>query len=262
MLNEPVIVLDFETTGLDPRVARLTEVAALRIEGDRITGRFETLVDPGVAVPASITELTGISTEMLRSAPKVGDVIPALRRFIGGACVVAHHGSFDQKFYEHELRRRRMRSFSRDFLCTVRIARRVVPGLSSYGLASLARHCGALFIGTAHRATADAEVTVAVLMQLTARMRAAGVAVITPELLRQLMRCPVRRYPDFVGRHATRAESALHHAHMPQQTIVGGSAPERGTLPLGWNYRSSLEPPLDLAVAEKVAGKSPIGRNR
>jgi DNA polymerase-3 subunit epsilon len=251
MLTEPIIVLDFETTGLDPRRARLTEVAALRVEHGRITERFETLIHCGVPVPAPIAQLTGISTDMVRAAPEVAEILPALRRFIGGSSVVAHHGSFDQKFYEHALRRCRMRSYSNDFVCTVRVARRVIPGLESYGLQVLAKHCGAHYRSAAHRASADAEVTAAVLLELVKRLQGHGIGAISPDLLRQVMRCSIQRFPRFIGRFATASAPAPLDTPPPPdapaaQAIRAGAV---AGIPVGWIYRSTREPQLDLAVA-------------
>jgi DNA polymerase III subunit epsilon len=265
-LIEPVVVIDFETTGLDPRGARLTEVAALRVENGRIVARFETLIDPGVPVPPAITHLTGISTAMLHHAPTVAEVIPALRRFIGRSAVVAHHGSFDQKFYEHALRRCRMRSFSNEFLCTVRLARRIVPGLESYSLQVLARHCGAGNAeAAAHRATADAEVTVGLLTSLLVRLSSQGIHRISCDMLRQIMKSPIVRFPDFLQRMLQRqavenamsaAELAIGPAETPQAVMSSGSVNEPPDLPRGWVYSSTRGPHPDLAVAATLARRT------
>ena len=191
MIVEPVIVMDFETTGLGPQSARVTEVAALRIEAGRVTDRFVTLINCGVAVPAEITAFTGITTAMVRAAPHVAEVMPALHRFVGRHAVVAHNAHFDQGFYEQELRRLQLESDSEDFLCTIRVARRVLPGLATYKLSALSAHCGVRFSSAAHRAEADALVTGEVLTSLSGRILDAGVPAVTPRLLRELMACRI-----------------------------------------------------------------------
>jgi len=191
VIVEPVIVMDFETTGLGPQSARVTEVAALRIEAGRVTDRFVTLINCGVTVPAEITAFTGITTAMVRAAPPVAEVMPALHRFVGRHAVVAHNAHFDQGFYEQELRRLRLESDSEDFLCTIRVARRVLPGLATYKLSALSAHCGVRFSSAAHRAEADALVTGEVLTSLSGRILDAGVPAVTPRLLRELMACRI-----------------------------------------------------------------------
>jgi DNA polymerase-3 subunit epsilon len=191
VISEPVIVLDFETTGLSPQSARVTEVAALKIEAGQVTDRFVTLINCGITVPSEITSFTGITTAMVRAAPPVSEVMPALHRFMGRHAVVAHNAHFDQGFYEQELRRLRGQSDSGDFLCTVRVARRVVPGLATYKLSALSAHCGVRFSSAAHRAEADALVTGEVLTSLSDRILAAGVPAVTPRLLRELMACRI-----------------------------------------------------------------------
>ena len=191
MIVEPVIVMDFETTGLGPQSARVTEVAALRIEAGRVTDRFVTLINCGVTVPAEITAFTGITTAMVRAAPPVAEVMPALHRFVGRHAVVAHNAHFDQGFYEQELRRLQLESDSEDFLCTIRVARRVLPGLATYKLSALSAHCGVRFSSAAHRAEADALVTGEVLTSLSGRILDAGVPAVTPRLLRELMACRI-----------------------------------------------------------------------
>jgi DNA polymerase-3 subunit epsilon len=205
VISEPIIVLDFETTGLSPLASRVTEVAALKIEAGRVTDRFVTLINCGVTVPAEITSFTGITTAMVRAAPTVSDVMPALHRFVGRHAIVAHNAHFDQGFYEQELRRLRLSSFSEDFICTVRVARRVVPGLPTYKLSSLSAHCGVEFSSAAHRAEADALVTGEVLTHLSGRLQKAGVREVSARLLRELMSCRISDAGAMMRREALRA---------------------------------------------------------
>jgi DNA polymerase-3 subunit epsilon len=195
MPSDAVIVLDFETTGLSARFCRVTEVAALRIEGGEVVDSYTSLVNAGVAVPDYVAQLTGITTRMLRSAPPPEEVMPALKRFVGPLPVVAHNAHFDQGFYESELQHVNLRSSHDPFLCTVRIARRVVPELASYSLGPLAAHCGVRFRSAAHRAMADVEVTAGVLQSLVSRIKDHGAPAVTSSLLRRLMCCPVRDAP-------------------------------------------------------------------
>ena len=82
MISEPVIVLDFETTGLSPPPSRVTEVAAIKIVDGQVMERFVSLINCGVTVPSEITAFTGTSTAKVRAAARVTEVMPALRRFV------------------------------------------------------------------------------------------------------------------------------------------------------------------------------------
>ena len=99
MLDQPIVMLDFETTGLSPVMGdRITEVAALRIVGGEVVERYVSLVNCNVRIPSFITGLTGITQAMVDSAPPVHRVLPELLDFIGSDALSAHNASFDEKF--------------------------------------------------------------------------------------------------------------------------------------------------------------------
>ncbi|HVQ13226.1 MAG TPA: 3'-5' exonuclease, partial [Vicinamibacterales bacterium] len=92
MLRETLIVIDFETTGLSPDSGdRITEVAAVRIDGEKIVDRYESLVNCGVKVPPFISAYTGITQRMVDLAPPVVRVLRELRAFVGRVPIVAHN---------------------------------------------------------------------------------------------------------------------------------------------------------------------------
>src|SRR3954470_22958956 len=106
MFDQPIVMLDFETTGLSPVMGdRITEVAALRIVGGKVTERYVSLINCGVRIPSFITQLTGISQAMVDRAPPVDEVVPALLDFIGADALSAHNASFDEKFLKAEAAR-------------------------------------------------------------------------------------------------------------------------------------------------------------
>jgi DNA polymerase-3 subunit epsilon len=192
VLSESLVVLDFETTGLSPlRGDRITEVAVVRINGDRIIDRYESLVNCGVRVPPFITDYTGISQRMVDTAPPVTQVLRELLGFIGNSAVVAHNASFDQRFFASECERSGMSVRDDAFICTLRLARRIYPHLRSHALGELARQLRLMSSGAAHRAGADAEVTAGLVLRLCADLTArhAGLAV-DARLLRQIMKTP------------------------------------------------------------------------
>lgn len=166
MLAETVVVLDFETTGLRPDQGdRITEVAALRVENGTIVARYESLVNCHRRQSNSIRAFTGINQQMIDSAPEPWQVFPELLRFIGDAPVVSHNAAFDQGFLDCEYARLNLQHMGADFICTVQLARCLLPELPSYSLRALAQHFK-LNITAEHRAGLDAQATLQVLLQL------------------------------------------------------------------------------------------------
>jgi DNA polymerase-3 subunit epsilon len=166
LFKTPLVVLDFETSGQAPHQgARITEVAAIRIEGDTITDRYCSLVNCGVRIPYFITELTGITQKMVDSAPPAAQVVPDLLRFIGSDTLVAHNAAFDEGFLKSEADRAGIWPEYDGVICTVKLMRRVFPGLASYSLGKLAASLGVRFQGAAHRAEADAQVTAELMLK-------------------------------------------------------------------------------------------------
>ena len=131
-----LVVLDFETTGLLPARDRTIAVALTLLVDHRPVDTFCRLMHPGFALPSFITSLTGITDQMLRGQPRPEDVMPALHRFVRGLPIVAHNASFDRAFLHAELARAGLQPES-EFLCTMRLARRLAPGLLSYRLDTL-----------------------------------------------------------------------------------------------------------------------------
>lgn len=193
MLHEPLVILDFETTGLKPHEGdRITEVGLVRVADGRIVERYQSLANCQVRVPRFITSYTGITQEMVDSAPSIDLVMREVANFIGDTPVVAHSASFDERFFVRECRRLRMSMVIEPFLCSMRIARRVYPEFESHALGVLAHSLKLPRCGTAHRAAVDAEVTAQLMLKMVrdlARMRE-GMNITTP-LLRRLMSMPV-----------------------------------------------------------------------
>jgi DNA polymerase-3 subunit epsilon len=187
MLSAPVVVLDFETTGLSPGVDRITEVAALRVSGRRVVERYVTLVNAGVPVPRSAELFNGISTETVADAPLARSVMRQLLDFIGNDIIVAHHAVFERAVLSFECRHAGLADHSFNMLCTKMLARRLVPGLSNYKLQTVAGHVGARFSGSPHRAEPDAQVTAEVLVALTQKVIDGYSAnAVDPQLLRRV----------------------------------------------------------------------------
>jgi DNA polymerase-3 subunit epsilon len=160
------VVFDLETTGLSAQRDRICEFGAVRVQGLELVDSFQSLVNPGVALPGPVERLTGLRTAELRHAPPVRKVLPQFLAFAGDDLLVAHNAGFDQRFLERELEVREGRRLSQPPLCTAALARRLLEGrLRKVGLASLAHFFG---VGTTpcHRALPDAEATAEVLLCL------------------------------------------------------------------------------------------------
>lgn len=200
MTLDPLVILDFETTGLQPeRGDRITEVGLVRIEGGRVVDRFESLVNCEARVPPHITAFTGITQRMVDEAPPVSDVMRVVADFIGEASVVAHNATFDQRFFIRECRLARIGMLVQPFICTLRLARRVYPELRSHSLGELVRVLGLTWQGAAHRAAADADVTAALMLRLSQDLEPLYAdELVSDQLLRRVMRTPVGKMPTVV----------------------------------------------------------------
>ncbi len=200
MYQRPIVMLDFETTGLSPGMgARITEVAALRIEGTRVVDRFVSLVNCNVEIPAFITALTGITQDMVDSAPCVSQVVPELLRFIGRDTLSAHNASFDEKFLRAEARSLGLEPEHERLVCSLKLSRRLFPGLPSYKLGILSSSLGIRFSGSAHRAEADAQVSADVLIHAADYLgRTYRVDSIDPQLLARVNALSAAKVPDFL----------------------------------------------------------------
>lgn len=157
-------VVDVETTG-STRADRVMEIACVHVADGRIGAKYATLVDPGCGIPPYISRMTGIEEAMLAAAPRFDDIAQVVRRALHGRVFVAHNVRFDWRFVSEEMRRSRAEVPSGERLCTVRFAKRVLPGLRRFGLDSLIRYYD-LECRARHRAWGDALVTAEVLLRL------------------------------------------------------------------------------------------------
>lgn len=151
-------IIDIETTGGNNKTGRITEIAAFLHNGEKLIDKFSTLINPGIPIPPFIKNLTGITDEMVASAPTFAEISTELNRFTANAIFVAHNAGFDYGFIKEEYRRIG-KDFKRKTLCTVRLSRRSFPDLKSYSLGKITAELDIKLNG-AHRAEADALATV------------------------------------------------------------------------------------------------------
>ena len=150
-------IVDIETTGGYAENHRMTEIAIYHHDGLQITDRFQTLINPGRRVPYFITGLTGITTEMVKEAPAFEEIAREIYDWLKDRVFVAHNAHFDYSFVKKELDDAGIHWSTRK-LCTVRLGRKIIPGLDSYSLGRLAESLG-IKIADRHRAGGDAEAT-------------------------------------------------------------------------------------------------------
>lgn len=168
-------VLDLETTGGSPRDCEITEVGAVKFHHGEHIGSFQTLVDPGAPIPASITMLTGITHAMVYDAPRIEAVFPAFAEFIGGSVIVGHNVRFDMAFLDRAADRLGFERLGNDRVDTAALARRLVRDeVRNLRLQSLAAHFRSPVVPN-HRALEDARATAHVLHGLLERAGTLGV---------------------------------------------------------------------------------------
>jgi DNA polymerase-3 subunit epsilon len=183
-------VVDVETTGMRAtRDDRITEIAVVLVQGERCELVFESLVNPGRPIPLFFSGLTGITNEMVRAAPRFEEIAEQLLDVLCGRIFVAHNARFDWRFVSEELRRARAMRLDGTRLCTVRLARKLVPLAESCSLGALSHHF-AFDNPARHRAAGDALVTGLLLRRLLRLARESGVHTLN-EL--ELLQGPSRR---------------------------------------------------------------------
>lgn len=171
----PFAVVDVETTGGAAwRGHRVIDIAIVEVLGGRIIDEYETLVNPGRGIPPAITALTGITTAMVHEAPWFDHVADEVDRRLRGRVFVAHNATFDWEFVSAELLRSAGDRPDGPRLCTVRMCRRLVPGLRRRNLDEVTRHFG-VQVHARHRAHGDALATARVLLRLLDEAKGRGI---------------------------------------------------------------------------------------
>ena len=151
-------IVDIETTGGKASFEKITEIAIYIHDGKKIVDEFSSLINPGRMIPSFITRLTGIDNEMVRNAPKFFEVAKIIVEITEGMTFVAHNAQFDYSFVREEFKSLGY-TYSRDYLCTVKLSRKLIPGFRSYSLGNLCNNLG-IQIENRHRAAGDALATV------------------------------------------------------------------------------------------------------
>lgn len=150
-------IIDIETTGGSKKGNKITEIAIINMDGDQVVEEYSTLINPEKKIPINITYLTGISNQMVQDAPKFYQVAKKIVQMTEGRIFVAHNVFFDFNFIKNEFAQLGFQ-FRREKLCTVRLARKYLPGYKSYSLGNLCKDL-CIEIENRHRALGDAKAT-------------------------------------------------------------------------------------------------------
>jgi len=189
-------VVDVETTGVRAfRGDRIMEIAVVRLDG---TVAFHSLINPGIPIPQFVAGLTGIDARMIRNAPPFEAIVDSLLAALEGCVFVAHNARFDWAFVSTEIERARGLLLQGPRVCTVRLARKLLPDLPRRNLDTVSYHFGIEIEGR-HRATPDAVAAAKCLARLLSMAKDEG-AVCLADLVGPLDRSTVG--PNTVGRNA------------------------------------------------------------
>ena len=154
--EEEYIVFDLETTGLDPMKNGITEIGAVRMRRGEVVDTFNSFVNPGQPISKQVTDLTGITNDMVADAPAMGEALLAFKHYVGDSHLAAHNAPFDMSFIRRHGNDNGI-AFDNDCIDTVELFRRTLPGHRSYSLGKLAKELGIKL--NHHRALDDAVCT-------------------------------------------------------------------------------------------------------
>ncbi|MCU0722069.1 MAG: exonuclease domain-containing protein [Planctomycetes bacterium] len=188
LLDAVFCVTDTETTGVDAD-ARIIELGAVRVRGLELAEEFQTLVNIDRRVPPEITAMTGITEEMLASAPAPAGALEAYLGFLGEGVFCAHNAPFDRRFVWREAERFCVHRPANPVLCTRLLARRAMPELKGFSLDALSARFS-IVNEMRHRALADARAAAEILVRAAGRLMEQGVSTLE-EIL------GVQKKPDF-----------------------------------------------------------------
>ena len=241
------VLLDLETTGGNPVHDRITEIAAVRIEGGLEVARWSTLVNPGITISPFIQNLTGISNAMVAQAPAFSEVAQRLREIIQDAVLVAHNVRFDHGFLLNEFARvdhaLRVKT-----LCTVRLSRLLYPQHKSHGLDAIMQRHG-LHTSDRHRAMSDVEMVLAWLGIATKELGAEQVRQQALTLLQSsaalppLLETPIDTIPESPGVY-------LFYGEGPLPLYIGKSIKLRSRVLS--HFQATSREPRELRMAQEI----------
>ncbi len=175
--NDEFVVFDLETTGLSPLSCKITEIGAVKIKGTEVLEVFNTFVDPECHIPENITELTGITDEMVKGAPSQREAVEKFLEFAGDRLLIAHNASFDTGFIRACCESNKI-PFGNAYLDTVALSRHINPDLKKHKLDTIAEYYG-LGNFNHHRACDDAEMLANIFFKMVEKLKQEGIGTVS-----------------------------------------------------------------------------------
>lgn len=158
MFEENYVIVDLETTGLSPLKNEIIEIGAIKVENNKIVDRLDMLVKPENRVSSFITNLTGITNEMLQDAIGIEDALKIFINFASGNTLMAHNANFDMGFLNTNLQKHFNYTLENKCLDTLALSRKYIKDIKNYKLETLANYFNVNYSG-AHRSLKDCEIT-------------------------------------------------------------------------------------------------------
>ncbi|MBO5745431.1 MAG: PolC-type DNA polymerase III, partial [Clostridia bacterium] len=171
--SDEFIVFDIETTGLSALSCAITEIGAVKVKNGEVLAVFNTFADPECHIPESITELTGITDEMVKGAPSQEEAVRSFLEFAGGGMLIAHNAGFDVGFIRSVCEKNKI-PFKNSYLDTVALSKYVNPELKKHKLDTLAEYFE-LGEFNHHRASDDSEMLAAIFFKMVKKLADEGV---------------------------------------------------------------------------------------
>lgn len=169
------VVFDLETTGAKCPPCRVTEIGAYRVKNGAIVDEFHTLINPETPIPIFISQLTGITDQMVRHEPKFHEIAADFLEFIGDSVLVAHNAHFDVRFLNHEIGKiHENYRVANPHLCTVQLSRKLLPHIENHRLNTVAEYFSVSLVNH-HRASDDARATAQIFINLLEDLQTRGI---------------------------------------------------------------------------------------
>lgn len=169
------VIVDIETTGLEPQGNEITEIAALKVEKGEIRDVYSSLIRIDHPLPEEIVKLTGITDEMLKQGGEdKGKVLRTFLGFIKDTPLIAHNIDFDIPFLNHHLKEGLVKSLNNPLVCTLKLSRKLIPNLPSHKLGSVAEYFK-IPTPLTHRASGDVEITYQLWLKLIELLEKQGI---------------------------------------------------------------------------------------
>ena len=170
-------VFDLETTGFSFRTEKITEIGIMKVRNGEVIDEFSSFVNPEKPIPMRVQEVTHITDEMVKDAPKIEEILPKVMEFFGDSVLVAHNANFDTSFIRYNCEKQGLK-FENTYLDTLQLAKELFPDYKKYKLGIIAENLG-IKVDVAHRALDDVITLVKVFAVILEKLKEQGVKTVT-----------------------------------------------------------------------------------